>query len=151
ALYVIPKDYVATGKVIAYDPSESIVSEGKLAQLPLRHLLVRSLTADHLPPEVAERILSPMDTTTLVKRPDGSWTEKGIGEILRRLAVPLAFMILLAISIVASGGALIQGVSEEKETRVIEVILSSIDARSLLMGKLFGLGAAGLLQLAIWL
>jgi len=151
ALYVIPKDYVATGKIIAYDPSESIVSEGKLAQLPLRHLLVRSLTADHLPPEVVERILSPMDTTTLVKRPDGSWTEKGLSEILRRLAVPLAFMILLAISIVASAGALIQGVSEEKETRVIEIILSSIDARSLLMGKLFGLGAAGLLQLAIWL
>ena len=46
---------------------------------------------------------------------------------------------------------MIQGVSEEKENRVIEVILSSIDARSLLLGKLLGLGATGLLQLAIWL
>ncbi|HEX4823768.1 MAG TPA: ABC transporter permease [Candidatus Polarisedimenticolaceae bacterium] len=151
ALYVIPKDYVATGKITAYDPSESIVSEGKLAMVPLRLLLVRSLTADHLPPEVAERILNPVDATTLLKRPDGTWTESGLGEKIRRLGVPFAFVILLAISIVASGGTMIQGVSEEKETRVIEIILSSIDARSLLMGKLLGLGAAGLLQLAIWL
>jgi len=58
---------------------------------------------------------------------------------------------MLLISILVSAGSLIQGVSEEKENRVIEVILSSIDARSLLLGKLLGLGAAGLLQLAIWL
>jgi ABC-2 type transport system permease protein len=151
ALYVIPPDYVTTGKITAYDPSPSIVSEGKLAQVPLRRLLVTSLTADHVPAEVAARILSPADVTTLVKRPDGTWAERGLAEMIRRLGVPFAFMTLLAISIVASAGSLIQGVSEEKETRVIEIILSSIDARSLLMGKLFGLGAAGLLQLAIWL
>jgi len=65
--------------------------------------------------------------------------------------VPIGFTMLLLISILVSAGGLIQGVSEEKENRVIEVILSSIDARSLLLGKLLGLGAAGLLQLAIWL
>jgi len=65
--------------------------------------------------------------------------------------VPIGFTAMLLIAILVSAGSLIQGVSEEKENRVIEVILSSIDARSLLLGKLLGLGAAGLLQLAIWL
>jgi len=151
AVYVVPADYVATGKITAYDASESIFSEGKLAQAPLKRLMVKSLTADKVPPRVAERILSPADVTTLVKRPDGVWAERGLAEIVRRLGVPFAFTIMLLISILASAGTLIQGVSEEKETRVIEVILSSIDARSLLLGKLLGLGAAGLLQLAIWL
>ena len=151
ALYVVPADYVVTGKITSYDPSESLLSEGKLARAPLRQLLVRSLTAGSVPPEVTQRILNPADVTTLVKRPDGTWAEKGLSEMVRRLGVPFAFMVLLVISILGSAGTLIQGVSEEKETRVIEVILSSIDARSLLMGKLFGLGAAGLLQLAIWL
>jgi ABC-2 type transport system permease protein len=151
AVYVIPADYLATGKVTAYDPSKSILSEGKLAQVPLRKLLVRSLAADRVPAEVVTRMLSPVDVTQLNKRPDGTWVERGIAEIARRIGVPIAFTILLLISILMSAGALIQGVSEEKENRVIEVILSSIDARSLLLGKLLGLGAAGLLQLAIWL
>jgi ABC-2 type transport system permease protein len=49
-----------------------------------------------------------------------------------------------------SAGYLLQGVSEEKENRVIEVILSSIRPDRLLFGKLLGLGAAGLLQLFVW-
>jgi ABC-2 type transport system permease protein len=151
AVYIIPADYVAAGKVTAYNPSESIFSEGKLTQVPLRRLLVKSLAADRVQPDVVARILSPADVKTLNKRPDGTWVERGIGEIVRRIGVPLGFTMLLLISILMSAGALIQGVSEEKENRVIEVILSSIDARSLLLGKLLGLGAAGLLQLAIWL
>ena len=150
-VYVIPADYVAVGKVTAYNPSPSLFSEGKLAQVPLRRLLVKSLSADAVPPEVVARILNPVDIKTLTKRPDGTWVERGVAEIVRRIGVPIGFTILLLISILTSAGALIQGISEEKENRVIEVILSSIDARSLLWGKLFGLGAAGLLQLAIWL
>lgn len=151
ALYVIPADYVAKGKIVAYNPSESFLSEGKIAQVPLRRLLIRSLAGDAVAPEVVARILSPMDITMFNKNPDGTWKERGVAEFVRRLGVPLAFTVMLLISILASAGTLIQGVSEEKENRVIEVILSSIDARSLLLGKLLGLGAAGLLQLAIWL
>ena len=151
ALYVIPADYVARGKIVAYNPSESIISEGKIAQVPLRRLLIKSLAGDAVTPEVVARILSPVDITMLNKTPEGEWKARGVAEIVRRIGVPLGFTIMLLISILMSAGTLIQGVSEEKENRVIEVILSSIDARSLLFGKLLGLGAAGLLQLAIWL
>ncbi len=151
AVYVVQPDYVATGKVTAYNPSESLISEGKLSQVPLRRLLVKSLAADSVPPNVVARMLAPVDVTTLTKQKDGSWVERGIAEIVKKIAVPIAFTMMLLISILAAAGGLIQGVSEEKENRVIEIILSSIDARSLLLGKLLGLGSAGLLQLAIWL
>jgi ABC-2 type transport system permease protein len=151
AVYVLPADYIATGKITAYNASESILSEGKLAQVPLRRMLVKSLASDRVEPGVVARILSPADITTLNKRPDGTWVARGVAELVRRIGVPLGFTFLLLISILVSAGGLIQGVSEEKENRVIEVILSSIDARSLLLGKLLGLGGAGLLQLAIWL
>jgi ABC-2 type transport system permease protein len=49
-----------------------------------------------------------------------------------------------------SASYLLQGVVEEKENRVIEIILSSVAPRDLLFGKLLGLGAAGLLQLFVW-
>jgi len=151
AVYIVPDDYVAEGKITAYNASKSILSEGKLAQAPLRRLLVKSLAAEAVAPDVVARILDPIKVKTLIKGKDGTWVERGIVELVKRVAVPLAFTVLLMVSILTSAGTLIQGVSEEKENRVIEVILSSIDARSLLLGKLLGLGATGLLQLAIWL
>jgi ABC-2 type transport system permease protein len=150
-VYIVPADYIVTGKITAYNASESILSEGKLAQMPLRRMLIKSLAADHVEPDIVARMLNPAEITTLNKRPDGTWVERGVAEMVRRIGVPIGFTFLLLISILVSAGALIQGVSEEKENRVIEVILSSIDARSLLLGKLLGLGGAGLLQLAIWL
>ncbi|MEA2677978.1 MAG: type transport system permease protein, partial [Chloroflexota bacterium] len=42
-------------------------------------------------------------------------------------------------------------VTEEKENRVVEIVLSSIPALPLMAGKILGLGAAGLTQVAIWL
>jgi len=151
AVYVIPQDYVAEGRITVYNPSESLLSEGKLSQAPLRRMLVKSLAGDAVPPSVVKRILSPADVTTLNKRADGTWVASNVAEKVRKIGVPIGFTMLLLISILISAGSLIQGVSEEKENRVIEVILSSIDAKSLLLGKLLGLGAAGLLQLAIWL
>jgi ABC-2 type transport system permease protein len=43
-----------------------------------------------------------------------------------------------------------RGIVEEKGSRVIEVLLSSIRPRDLLVGKVVGLGLAGLTQMAIW-
>jgi ABC-2 type transport system permease protein len=40
---------------------------------------------------------------------------------------------------------------EEKENRVMEVLLSSVSSRQLIAGKVLGLGAAGLVQIVIWL
>jgi ABC-2 type transport system permease protein len=151
AVFVVPADYVATGKITAYEPDRSVFSEGKQSQLPLRRLLIKSLAYDRVEPQFVERILEPADVDTLTKDRDGKWIKRDMLQVVRRLGVPLGFTVLLMISILTGAGTMIQGVSEEKENRVIEVILSSVDARSLLLGKLLGLGAAGLLQLGIWL
>src|SRR4029453_19342197 len=45
---------------------------------------------------------------------------------------------------------LLQGMAEEKENRVLEMVLSSIKPDQLMLGKLIGLGGAGLLQMTIW-
>lgn len=55
--------------------------------------------------------------------------------------------ILLYGALVVFGIAVAQGVVEEKASRVIEVLLSTIPPRPLLMGKILGIGVLGLLQL----
>jgi ABC-2 type transport system permease protein len=55
------------------------------------------------------------------------------------------------LSITFSSSYLLQGLGEEKENRLIEVLLSSVSTRQLLTGKVLGLGAAGLIQVLVWL
>jgi len=46
---------------------------------------------------------------------------------------------------------LLRSVADEKETRVIEIVLSSVTPTELLAGKVIGLGALGLTQVGVWL
>lgn len=48
------------------------------------------------------------------------------------------------------GAYVIQGVLEEKTTRVIEVMVSSVKPFQMLMGKVLGIGAVGMVQIVVW-
>jgi ABC-2 type transport system permease protein len=58
-------------------------------------------------------------------------------------------VILLFISIFTFGTWVLTGVVEEKQSRVVEVVLSTVEARDLLMGKVLGIGLLGLVQLTV--
>jgi ABC-2 type transport system permease protein len=58
-------------------------------------------------------------------------------------------VILLFIAIFTFGTWVLTGVVEEKQSRVVEVVLSTVQARDLLVGKVLGIGLLGLVQLII--
>jgi len=58
-------------------------------------------------------------------------------------------VILLFVSIFTFGTWLLTGVVEEKQSRVVEVILSTVEPRDLLIGKVLGIGVLGLAQLVL--
>jgi ABC-2 type transport system permease protein len=58
-------------------------------------------------------------------------------------------VIFLFISIFSFGYWVLSGVVEEKQSRVVEVVLSTVRPRDLLMGKVFGIGILGLVQLVV--
>ena len=67
----------------------------------------------------------------------------------QRLGLGLAGAFLLFFSIQSYGAMVAQGVVEEKASRVVEIVLSSVRPWQLLLGKVLGLGAVGLLQLVV--
>ena len=67
------------------------------------------------------------------------------------LMAPMLFGVLLFVSIFTTSGYLMQGIIEEKESRVMEILLSSVSAKDVFMGKLAGLAVLGLLQVSMWL
>ncbi|HYM21154.1 MAG TPA: ABC transporter permease [Candidatus Kapabacteria bacterium] len=54
------------------------------------------------------------------------------------------------LSMILYGSLIMQSVIEEKSTRVIELLASSVRPIDILIGKVIGVGAAGLLQVMIW-
>ncbi|MEQ1693822.1 MAG: ABC transporter permease, partial [Gemmatimonas sp.] len=63
----------------------------------------------------------------------------------------LAVAMLLYMSIFIYGLNVLRGVMEEKQSRVAEVVISSVSASKLLAGKVIGVGGVGLTQLLLWL
>jgi ABC-2 type transport system permease protein len=60
------------------------------------------------------------------------------------------FVMILYMALLTWGITISRTILEEKGSRVIEVLLSSIEPRELLFGKVVGIGLAGLTQLVIW-
>ncbi len=66
------------------------------------------------------------------------------------LVTPALFLVLFILSQTTASTFLLQSVSEEKENRTIEILLSTIKDTHLIAGKVIGLGGAALVQVAIW-
>ena len=84
---------------------------------------------------------------------DGSLPPPDIqtGTNMGNILVPGVFALLMALALMIGSVALINGLAEEKESRLIEVLFSSVSIRQLLIGKVLALGGAGLLQVVVWL
>ena len=89
----------------------------------------------HLPP-------TPELTTATLRPPDAKATDAAT-------AVAYIGSLLLFMSLVIYGQWVLTGVVEEKNNRVVELILSTVRPRHLLAGKVIGIGLLGLVQLAL--
>ncbi|MBN1940575.1 MAG: ABC transporter permease [Candidatus Diapherotrites archaeon] len=67
------------------------------------------------------------------------------------MLIPSIFGAIFALVIFISAGYLLYGMVEEKENRLIEILLTSVSTRQLLVGKTLGLGLLGIGQLGAWL
>jgi len=65
--------------------------------------------------------------------------------------VGMACGILMYLFIFIYGAQIMQGIIEEKTSKVVEVIVSSVRPFQLMMGKIIGLASVGLLQFLIWI
>lgn len=72
--------------------------------------------------------------------------ERGLGDFA--VSGGLAFMLVLATLITA--GVVMNSVIAEKTSRTVEIVLSSISPRDLLLGKVIGYGVLGILQVMVW-
>lgn len=143
--YHVQADYLETGVVQQVMPALDVaeVSRGAIR----RHILAS--LADEVDARLLERLERPM-RLRLAGAPESAAALAAPGDQSATLAV-YPFTIALMFSLFMTSGYLLQGVIEEKETRVIEILLSSLQPALLFGGKVLAFGALGLLQLLFWL
>lgn len=148
--FIISQDYLKTGRV-EWLHTGSSVSAGLSAEEDTRRIqswLREVLVKDALRPEVKTRFLWPAWFESIVVGEGGS-TKEGAKEV-KVISVSYIFSILLMMAVMTGSGYLLQSVSEEKENRMIEVVLTSVSPLGLMAGKVLALGLVGLLQVTIW-
>ena len=79
----------------------------------------------------------------------GEQNLKGINELKAFFGGAFGYLIMMFIIIY--GGFVMRSVIEEKTSRIIEVIISSVKPFQLMLGKIIGTSLAGITQFAIWI
>ena len=128
AALVVPQDLSGPGQLIVHrNASSELQAIAAAAVIGLRASEAAPLLA---PPAItALEPPSAADTTALI------FANAGI--------------ILMFIGIFSYGTWVLTGVVEEKQSRVVEVVLSTVRPRDLLVGKVLGIGLLALFQLAV--
>ncbi|HUG48050.1 MAG TPA: ABC transporter permease [Candidatus Limnocylindria bacterium] len=149
--YLVGPDYPAdptVTRVLSPSRSPSIEDLQRRTQQELvLAAVMRStlVTGQDLPDATVERLLRPVELEE--ESLDGVSPIPGFEA---GFLLPYAFTFLFVMSIFITSGYLLQSVTEEKENRVVEILLSSVPPLPLMAGKILGLGAAGLTQVAVW-
>jgi ABC-2 type transport system permease protein len=145
--FVISSDYASTGVINRYTLEKQLIAPPD-TMTAIKNFLSSNLLAESVPPATIDLIEAPLNLVTIRLTETGAVAPEqgGYGNFI----IPGVFSILLMLAIIFSSTYLLQGLGEEKENRLIEILLSSVSAQQLFTGKVLGIGAAGLAQVVVW-
>ena len=150
AFVSIPEDVLANPKGVHIYSAKNIgislkESVEKLIQNKVRQEL---LLKAGISSQIYESTQVDIDSKTITVSNDGKETSSSSGGAMI-LAGIMGFV--LYFTLLLYGSQVMNGVIEEKSSRIIEVIISSVKPYQLLLGKIIGVGLVGLTQFLLWI
>jgi ABC-2 type transport system permease protein len=146
AYLILDPATIARDRVEYYSTTVSEFVAINQLERALNHVLLRErISARGLPPEIGTELekrveLKPFKVTTA-----GTAEEKGAG-----IVAVIIFFFLMYSTFFMYGYQVMRGVIEEKNNRIVEVIIASVRPTELMLGKIFGIGCVGLTQYFVW-
>jgi ABC-2 type transport system permease protein len=144
--YILLRAGVFDGKEFEYYAKNvSDFSLERLRRLISSAIIERRLVRAGLNPEQVNQYMRPVEMKTFKIGSKGETEEKGG-------AVWIAFVMLffIYVTLITYGISVMRGVIEEKQSRIVEVLISSARPFQMMLGKLIGIGLVGLTQYMIW-
>jgi len=117
-----------------------------LSQALSRTVQQQELSSKGITPAQIDQMLTPIKV--LPVRIEGGREAKGSGN--GRYFEIVVMVMLIYVAVLLYGISVMRSVLEEKNSRIIEVLLSSASSTELMTGKLLGVGAVGLTQILVW-
>jgi len=145
--FVVPPDFISTGIISRYTTQRE-VTPPDATTAAIENFISSNLLTGKVPANVITRVESPLNLVTITLTSTGEVASEQGG--LTNLIIPGIFGLLLALSLTFSSSYVLQGLGEEKENRLMEILLSSVSTRQLIIGKVLGIGTAGLAQIVVW-
>ena len=144
---VVTEETLTSGKIQYYGTNVGSIAEMRRLEGILQPVVQRErLERLGVDPGVVLKAVGSVDLVTQ-KVADGKLTGQS-GEATFGLAYGMVFILYLTLMIY--GSQVMTSVVEEKSSRIIEVLASSLRPFQLMLGKVIGVGLVGLFQLSIW-
>lgn len=135
------------GRVTYYSgEGGGLSAAGRLSSLVSRAVERERLAAENAPPGVLSVLESDVDVQMRTLTEEGEEADGGL--LFAAAGYFMGFTIYMAVFIY--GSFVMNAVIEEKTSRVVEIVVSSVRPFELLMGKVLGIGAMGLVQMILW-
>ena len=146
--FVIPEGFPVNNQIIRYTTQKELFPPSAIAT-SIKNFLTNNLLARKASNATINLVKSPLNLATVRLTNSGAIAQEqgGLGNFI----IPTVFGIFLALAIIFSSTYLLQGLAEEKENRLMEILLSSVSTQQLVTGKVLGIGVGGLLQVAVWI
>jgi ABC-2 type transport system permease protein len=146
AYLVLPPDTLASGKVEYYGRNVGdVVTTGQLQDRVNRAIVEARLAEANISQQLVREMSKPLNMTTIKVGEQGEEEDSG-GAFFLVLTIGV-FILMVTIMY---GQAIQVAVIEEKETRVAEMLFSSVNSFPLMLGKLLGVSLVALTQYLIW-
>jgi ABC-2 type transport system permease protein len=147
AFIMIPKDVLEGAAVEFYAKSVGVLGNERRFRSALSQVAIEErLTREGLALGQLQALTKAVSVKTLLVRA-GQEKESGFEQ---EYATTMAAVMLLYMTIMIHGLSVMRSVLEEKSSRVIEIMLSSVTSLQLMVGKILGTGLVSLTQYAIW-
>ena len=149
ALYVPPTQLNIPSNATVYSIRQVPMEvETYISSVMEKEIEEQKLMAKGVDPEIVSAVKT--DVNLQIMRMDENGNEK---ETFTKVQFTLGIILsmLVYMFIMFFGGQVMQGVSEEKTNRIIEVIISSVKPFQLMMGKIIGVSLVALTQFVMWI
>ena len=147
-LLLLTDNTVEGGRAEYRGANVSSMADMRMLQATVRaSVFAERLRREGVDPDIVGRAQIPVELATIKIREGKVTGESGEASF----ALAYAIWLLLYLAILLYGVQVLGAVVEEKASRIVEVLVSSLRPFELLAGKVIGVGAVGLLQMGIWL
>ena len=140
----LPPDVEGDGEALYIGKTIGMVTQAEVRRAVQTPIQRRRLAQAGIDQAVVAQAMRPVSVITRQPGDDESATPESLFVFAQIIAFSIYIVVILY------GQAVLRGVMEEKRDKIVEVVLSSMRASRLMLGKIFGIGSAGLLQMAIW-